>query len=82
MPGEPPDLLLLQAHGEGVPRVHDGLWGMKVLRRHRYAEKTFVELERLKEERRKIMECFFLYHSTDVSLLSCISKMNLKKNKM
>ena len=25
---------------------------------------------------------FFLYHSTDVSLLSCISKMNLKKNKM
>ena len=25
---------------------------------------------------------FFLYHSTDASLLSCISKMNLKKNKM
>jgi hypothetical protein len=28
----------------------------KVLRRHRYAEKTVVELERLREERRKIME--------------------------
>jgi hypothetical protein len=60
VPGEPPDLLLLQAHGEGVPRVQDGLWGMKVLRRHRYAEKTVVELERLREERRKIMEFFFI----------------------
>ena len=30
--------------------------GKKVLRRHRYAEKTVVELERLREERRKIME--------------------------
>ena len=54
---------------------------MKVLRRHRYAEKTFVELERLKEERRKIMECFFI-SINDVALLSCISKINLKKNKM